>query len=342
MKKYFCDFFANDIVKARLSGDIEDNKISHAFIFEGAQGSGRHTLAKQLAASISCTSREGDRIPCGKCPSCSKIFAEKSPDVINLGVASDKVTIGIECARFIKDDIHTFPNSLPIKMYIIEDADKMTLQAQNALLLSLEEPPSYVIFVLICQNSAALLETIRSRAPLYRLEKIPPSEISRYLTDNYKKAVELKRDDPESFAELLTVSEGTIGHAIDLLDDKQRKKEFDERQIAKDFIELSLSRSKSGIFEMMASLGSKRPEICERLLLIQRAVRDLILLKKNDEGELIFYSNADNASEISAKITLERLMDMYSATAQAIEDLKANSNVKLTLLSMMYACKLAD
>lgn len=342
MKKYFSDIVANDTVKTRLSGDIRDSKLSHAFILEGEGGSGRHTLATSLAAAICCARNDGDTVPCKGCPSCKKIFAGKSPDIISLGITDDKATIGIEAARFIKGDIHIAPNDLPIKMYIIDDADKMTHQAQNALLLSLEEPPSYVIFVLICKDSAALLETIRSRAPIYRLEKLSYTQISDYLVGNFKKAGELLRDEPESFRELIASSSGTLGRAIALLDDKQRAKEFAERQIAKDFIELSLNRSKSKIFDMMASLGKKRPEICERLSLIQYAIRDLVMLKKSDAGELIFYSSIEEAAEISAKITLERLIDMHDAIKVASDDLRSNSNVKLTLLSMMYDCKLAD
>ena len=341
MKKYFHNLVANDTTKMRLASDIQSGKISHAFILEGAKGSGRHTLALQLAAAISCRTQD-DIIPCGKCVACTKIFSGKSPDIIIQGLVGDKASVGVDTARFIKGDICIAPNDLPMKMYIIEDADKMTVQAQNALLLSLEEPPSYVIFILLCEDSAAFLETIKSRAPIIRLEKIDNSDIERYLLDNYKKAAELKVDDPEGFCELIASSRGTIGKAIALLDDKDRKKEFSERAIARAFIELSLNRSKSKIFDMISSLGTKRPEICARLTLIQYAIRDLILLKKTDSPELVFYSDIDAASELSTKFTLQRLMDMYTAVNSAIDDLKMNANVRLTLLTMMYASKLVD
>ncbi len=342
MKKYFHNLVGNDRIKERLSSDIDDGKVSHAFIFEGETGSGRHTLALELAAALSCKGKHTGTLPCGECPACKKIFSGKSPDIINLGLSGDKVTIGIDTARFIKGDINISPNDLPIKMYIIEDADKMTLQAQNALLLSLEEPPPYVIFILLCTDSSALLETIKSRAPSLRLGKICDSDIEKYLLDNHKKARELKDESPEDFSELIISSRGTLGRAISLLDDKERKKEFSERAIAKEFIELSLNRSKTKIFDMMSSLGNKRHEISARLTIIQLAIRDLILLKKADSPELVFYGNSEEACELSAKFTLERLMDMYCAVNAAIEDLKSNTNIRLTLLSMMYACKLAD
>ena len=342
MKKYFDSIIGNNAIKERLSLDIESKKVSHAYIFEGEDGCGRHTLAYQLAAAISCQNKDAKISPCGECVNCKKIFSSLSPDVVPLGVAHDKVTIGVETARYIKDDICTAPNGLPIKMYIIEDADKMTMQAQNALLLSLEEPPAYVIFILLCKDSSVLLETIRSRAITFHLEKLSLDDISRYLCEKYPKAKELKTDSPEEFNEILFASNGTLGRAISLLDDKDRKKEMAERAITKAFIETALNRSKVSIFDMMSSLGSKRADIIPRLMKIQHALRDLILLKKADSPELVFYSDIEYATEISTKFTLERLIDMYSALEVAIEDLKANANVRLSLLSMMYAAGLVD
>ena len=342
MKDYFGTFLGNESIKKRLSYDVEHNGVSHAFILEGNEGSGRHTLALQLASAISCKNKSAASLPCGKCDSCKKILSGKSPDVINLGVASDKVTIGIETARLIKESIHISPNDLPIKMYIIEDADKMTLQAQNALLLSLEEPPQYVIFILICKDSTALLETIKSRAPILHLEKLSTEDIESYLLEKYQKARQIKDEFPEEFSELLLASGGTLGRAIDLLDDRDRKKEMTEREIARKFIDCSLDRSRASKFEMISSLGSKRHDITPRLVRIQHALRDLIILKKADSPELIFYSDVEYASELSTKFTLERLMDMYTAIAKAIDDLTANANIRLCLLSMMYASNLLD
>ena len=342
MKNYFGNFLGNESIKNRLSHDVELGSVSHAFIFEGNEGSGRHTLARLLACAISCQNRSGASILCGKCDVCKKILSGRSPDIINLGIAADRVTVGIEAARLIKDSIHIFPNDLPIKMYIIDDADKMTLQAQNALLLSLEEPPQYVIFVLICRDSSTLLETIKSRAPIFRMEKLSADAIEAYLIDKHQKARQIKDESPEEFKEMLLASGGTLGKAIDLLDDRDRKKEMAERQITKQFIEYSLDRSRASKFEMISSLGGKRHDVTPRLVRIQQALRDLIILKKADSPELVFYSDEEYASELSTKFTLEKLMDIYAATEKAIDDLSSNANVRLCLLSMMYASNLLD
>ena len=339
MVNYFDKIIGNTHITERLSRDVMDSCVSHAIILEGSAGSGRHTIARNLAAAIECQSGK-DSAPCGKCVNCQKIFEGLSPDIITVGIEGDKATLGVDAIRFLKNDISIAPNDLGIKMYIVEDADKMTLQAQNAFLLSLEEPPHYVIFILICENSSSLLETIKSRAPVLRTDKLSTEKISEYLLANEKKAVSLHSESPSDFAELLSAAGGSIGKAIALLDAKERKKIFSDRQIAKDFMNLAMSRSKIKIFEMISSLGTKRPEIISRLIQVQYAIRDLTMLKKSDVAELCFYSDMESASELSSRFTLKRLLLMNSAIDEAIDSLSRNSNVRLTLLSMIYDTEL--
>ena len=158
---YFPNIVGNDALIRRLSKDISENRLSHAYVLEGAKGSGRHTIAKEAIAAIECEARSDGKthisVPCGRCKSCEKILSGKSPDVITLGLEGERSTIGVEIIRNLKNDIFTAPNDLSVKAYIIEDADLMTPQAQNAFLLSLEEPPAYIIFFLICENSENLL-----------------------------------------------------------------------------------------------------------------------------------------------------------------------------------------
>ena len=339
MSNYFNSIIGNLHITERLSRDVKDSCVSHALILEGANGSGRHTIARTLAAAIECRGN-GDSIPCYRCVSCQKIFEDKSPDVITVGIEGDKATLGVDAIRFLKNDISIAPNDLGIKMYIVEDADKMTLQAQNAFLLSLEEPPPYVIFILICENSSTLLETIKSRAPILRTDKLSDEMVSDYLLKNEKKAKALADESIDDFSELVCAAQGSIGKAISLLDGKERKKVFSDRQIARDFMSLALERSRVKTFEMISSLGAKRPEIISRLIQIQHAIRDLTMLKKSDTASLCFYSDMEYATELSSRFTLKRLLLMSSAIDSAIDSLSRNSNVKLTLLSMLYNAEL--
>lgn len=335
-QKYFPDIVGNEALKERFSKDIEGNFLAHAYILEGPRGTGKHTFARQVAAAVSCEERgHGGPVPCGRCKCCEKILGDKSPDVITMGLEDDKVTIGVEAIRNLKNDMYTAPNDLSVKVYIIEDADRMTMQAQNAFLLSLEEPPAYVLFFLLCENSASLLETVRSRAPTLRTRRIGQSLLEEYLLTKEKRAAALKEEAPREFRELLSVSDGSIGYATELLDSKRRKQVFDCRVFAKATVSLLSGSNKARVLEAVVAFGSKRQEVSTRLGYVQYALRDLILLKKDEHAPLCFFEERDYAAELATHYTLDALFLLYDAIDKALDDLERNANVRLTLTCMM-------
>ena len=322
----------NAALCGRIAQDITNNTLSHAYIIEGPEGSGRHTLAKSIAAALSCKSTSS--VPCYSCNSCQKIFGDGSPDVIVKGLEGDKVTIGVESVRYIKDDMVIAPNDLDVKVYIIENADVMTLQAQNALLLSLEEPPRYVMFFLLCESSNALLETIRSRAPVLRLERLEDFEVERYLIEHDSRARQLRDEDAKVFNTLIFASNGCIGKALALLDAQKRKALFEERETAEKILSILSCPNRTEVLDIISSLGKKRNDVARYLISVQYAVRDLILLKKSDSAELCFFPDREEAQELSTRFTSASLMSLYNALCVACDELDANSNVRLTLLCM--------
>lgn len=333
MKNLFSMIVGNRSLTERLSRDVANNTVNHAMIFEGGVGSGRHTIAKCLAAALSC--RDKDNRPCGKCVACEKIFSGRSPDIITVGAVGDRTTIGVDSIRFLKNDIYVAPNDLDVKLYVIENADKMTVQAQNAFLLSLEEPPPYVIFVLICNSASLLLETVRSRAPIYRTERLGRDEIRDYIIKNDKRARDLQAASEHDLSDLISAASGSIGRAIALLDPKERARAFANIRTARNFISLSSTRRAEKAFEMLSELGSKRAEVTERLGYVQYALRDLILLKKSDECELTLYYDREEAAELSTHFTSEKLFLLYDAVTSAIDSLNRNANVRLVLTDMV-------
>lgn len=316
----------------RISDDIDNNTLSHAYIIEGPEGSGRHTLAKSIAAALSCLDTAS--APCETCKNCKKIFGDGSPDMIMQGLEGDKVTIGVESIRKIKEDMVIAPNELDVKVYVIENADVMTVQAQNAFLLSLEEPPKYVMFFLICESSNALLETIRSRAPILRLERLEDEEVEQYILRHDNRARQLKDEDPKAFNTVVFASNGCIGKAISLLDTAKRKALFDERETAERILSILSCPNRTEVLDIIASLGKKRNDVARYLVSVQHAVRDLILLKKSDTASLCFFPDREDALELSTRYTSASLMSLYNALCTACDELDANSNVRLTLLGM--------
>ena len=339
---YFPNIVGNGALIHRLSKDISEKRLSHAYVIEGARGSGRHTIAKEAIAAIECESARvaNCTLPCGNCKSCEKILSGKSPDVITVGLEEDRATIGVETIRNLKNDIYTAPNDLSIKAYIIEDADLMTAQAQNAFLLSLEEPPSYIIFFLICENSENLLETVRSRAPTLRTQKLSHLELEEYLLENDGRAAELKSGSPREWAEIICASQGSIGSGIELLDAKKRARMLEYRGVAKGLVAMLGRSNRTAALEAISSFGTKRAEVCRQLAFLQYALRDLLLLKKCETAPLCFFEDRDEAAELSTHFTAHGLLSLYDASLVALDDLEANANVRLTLMNMMQSAGL--
>ena len=344
---YFPDVLGNDALKARLGKDIADDHLSHAYIIEGAKGSGRHTVALSVAAAIECKMRksvvqtdlfgevQNSTVPCGECLSCRKILSGKSPDVKIIGLDDDRVTIGVETIRDLKDDMYTAPNDLSVKVYIIENADLMTEQAQNAFLLSLEEPPEYVLFFLLCEGSVSLLETIRSRAPTLRTTRLDASQIESYLISNDPRATELRDSNEKDWKTLLFVADGRIGYALELLDARVRSSLFESRDDVKKIISLLLSSNRAAALGAIPDFGKRRPDVRRKLSLLQHALRDLLLLKKSENAPLCFYEDTEEALELSTRFTSHSLLSLYDAASRAQDDLDENSNIRLTLTYMM-------
>ena len=307
VRQSMTQIIGNDELKARLCRDILSNSLSHAYILEGQNGSGRHTIALLCAAATACENK-GDpsvSLPCMECPSCKKILERKSPDVIFVG-CEGKATIGVDATRFLKEDVHIVPNDLDHKFYIIEDADKMTTQAQNALLLTLEEPPSFVHFFLIANNAVSLLETIRSRAPTLRTEPISDDLIDKYISSNDRRAAQMKLASSAEYLELIKASDMSIGRALSLLEPKTWSSVCELRSFTKAFVSVALNkRQAKEILPFLSTLSSKRDVLSERLPIILSAIRDLILVKKSDKASLCFYADINEAIELGDKVACD-------------------------------------
>lgn len=154
----FDQISGNVRVREYLESAFARGAVPHAFLISGAPGSGKHELAKLLTRALVCT---GEQPPCDLCPACRKALRELHPDIIkvDLGAASIKV----DDIRAVRQDAFVVPNDGARKVYVIDHADRMTQEAQDALLKILEEPPEFTTFLLLCYNHSSLLPTVLSR-----------------------------------------------------------------------------------------------------------------------------------------------------------------------------------
>lgn len=341
--KFFPSLLGNEELRMRLATDVREETLSHAYIIEGPLGSGKHTLAKELAAALACkhSSDESLPLPCTLCPSCRKILGRKSPDVITVSREEGKAQLGVDIIRGLRSDVRVVPNDLDIKVYIIEDAHTMNIQAQNAFLLTLEEPPKFVLFFLLAESSAPLLETIKSRAPILRMSPLSEELIAESIVKMSPEAASLKKASPEEFLEIIKLSSGYLGQALTLLDEKKRRPRLAARQLAKKFLtEMATKKNGKSALELIESFSPKRDEIIKQLSEIEHAARDLTVVKKCETAPLCFFTGEDEAAELSFSFKTSELLCVMRSLELAKSRLEGNANVRLTIFALAIDCGL--
>ena len=169
----------NEKIRHHLRESIIKRSISHAYILAGDKGIGKSKIAREFAMELICEKNTG----CGECPACRQFLAGAYPDFFYMD-AEGKESIGIDRIREnIVNDVSIRPYHGKVKIYIIDEADKMTVGAQNALLKTIEEPPEYVVILLLVRNMSILLETIRSRCIKLLLSAVSNDRIKRWLVE---------------------------------------------------------------------------------------------------------------------------------------------------------------
>lgn len=340
MASYFDRLVGNDALRHRLGDEFSRNAFSHAYIIEGPRGSGKHTLAGEIAKATACLNRHGTHVPCGSCKFCRKIEAGNCPDVIFVRRDEDRATMGVETVRAMRESVLSVPNELDVKVYIIEDAHTMTQQAQNAFLLTLEEPPAFVLFLLLTEDASALLETVRSRAPVFRMQHLDTTVLRDHLlTDAAAGAAgapALAKDSPEEFEELLMLADGKIGAALTLLDPKKRAPQIERRHAVMRVIDaLADQTSNDRLFFAIYEMGQKREELKELLSMLTTALRDLVVLTRAEHAPLLFFTNRDRALDLTDHLTAARLLSYLPAVEEALEALWENANTTITMTNLL-------
>ena len=201
----FASLLGNDRLKKNLAESLAKGHVSHFYLISGPAGSGKHTLARLLAAAILC----GDsRPPCLTCGPCRKVMEGNHPDFITVEDPEHK-NVAVKIVRSIREDVFIRPNESEYKIYLFPQ--ELGLEGQNALLKILEEPPNHGVFLLLTDNPDKLLPTVRSRCTELKLQALDPELLGRSLRRDFPQA------EQEDLEAAIARSGGFLGQARELL-----------------------------------------------------------------------------------------------------------------------------
>ena len=316
-----------------LKASFAANRLSHAYLFVGPAQIGKMTLALNLAQAVNCTSDNQNK-PCNSCSQCNRTLEGNHTDleiITSYDPSRNGTTrrIGIDQIRELQHKLNLKPFEGAFRVTIFEDAERMTEEASNALLKTLEEPPSQSLLILLSSQEAQLLPTIKSRCIKLKLNPMPVKEIIDHLRANYS----IKEDTAHLIGLL---SKGCLGWAIDA---SSNPLILEQRSIQ---IEKMLNLMDSGLEyrfresdNLVSSLYNNRKEALQILREWLGVWRDIILIK-NDSVDLITNTDyIDILKSKSMKYSSEQILNTINRIQKSIDCLDNNVNPRLAIETIM-------
>ena len=324
----FHDILGHEQIIAHLQNAIEEDKVSHAYIFNGPEASGKMMLAEAFAMALQCEG-EGKR-PCLECRSCRQAADHNQPDIIYVSHEKPN-TIGVDDIRTqINNDIDIKPYSSRYKVYIVDEAQKMNQQAQNALLKTIEEPPAYAIILLLTTNADSFLQTILSRCITLNLKAVKEDKIKEYIMKHYQI--------PDYQADICAAfSQGNVGKAIQLASSE----EFGELKAS--VLQLMKRLEDIDLYEMTGAvkqIAEYKLSVNDYFDLMMIWFRDVLYLKAtNDVDGLIFKDEVYDIKKQAAKRSYQGIETILEALEKAKIRLNANVNFDLVIELLLLTIK---
>ena len=307
---------------------VTQKQISHAYILNGERGSGKKMFAQLFEMTLQCV--RGGAEPCNECHSCRQALSGNHPDIIRV-VHEKTNTIIVEEVRVqINNAIMIRPYNGKYKIYIVPDADMMMVQAQNALLKTIEEPPEYAVIFLLTENAESLLPTILSRCVMLKIKNVKDALIKKYLMEQMQ-IPDYKADVCTAFAQ------GNMGRAI-MLATSEHFNEIKEEtlQMMKYIKDMELPE----LLKALKSLSSYKVEVDDILDLISVWYRDVLLYKATkDINGVIFSDQMKYIKESANTSSYEGIETILKALEKAKTRLKANVNFELVMELLLLTIK---
>ena len=340
MRSYLPTVLGNEESRGRIGIGIESGTLPHALLLGGPRGSGKRTLALAIAAALNCERRTNTTapLPCGLCNSCKRIAENNFTDLKVLKKAKDKATVGVGEVRDFREDMFLSATESEHKIYVIESAECLTPEAQNALLTVLEEPPPGVTIILLATECDKILTTVKSRVQFVPMTRFSGEQLEEYLTKISPEAAELRRTNPESFRGIIMSADGVLGEALRLTERGRAEENAQERKEVLEIMEAITKRMPySVLYKALSSLPTKRQELISVLERLIGALCDLVLTKQSRAPHLTFYPSHEAARTAAAEIQLTRLMKIYGALISAHRHCTQNAGVASIVTNLALA-----
>ncbi len=324
----FGDIIGHNQIVEHLKNAIQMQKVSHAYILNGESNSGKMMLAEAFAMALQCEA--GGDEPCMECRSCRQAKEHNQPDIIYVTHDKPNVISVDDIRHQLNNDIVIKPYSSKYKIYIVDEAEKMNVQAQNALLKTIEEPPAYGIILLLTTNADVFLPTILSRCITLNLKSVQEDLIKEHLMKQHQI--------PDYQAEVCAAfAQGNVGKAIQLASSD----EFNE--LKSSAISLVKKLEDIDLYELntqIKQIGEYKNKIEEYLELLTLWFRDVLYMKAtNDVNNLIFKDEVYDIKKQAAKRSYLGIESIFKALEQSRVRLNANVNFDLVIELLLLTIK---
>lgn len=309
-----------DLLREQLERSIRTGRVAHATLISGPAGAGKTNLALEIAQALNCVA---DLAPCGSCRQCVRILAAKHADVRIIGESGHAV--GIDEIRELQQDATLVPFEGRARVFVIIEAERMSGEAANSLLKTLEEPPASVYLILLTSNPAALLPTVRSRCRLLEIRPVSAKLIQTYLE-------ETSGVDPELAGLISRLSEGRLGWALEAV---SKPKLLEDRREQLDSILSLLSMDYSSRLVRSGELADRYARnnkgLIEWITLLRQWWRDVLLRKSGRSGQEVNIDRGDQVQLFAETCSIIEVGTAVRDIGATIQRLGQNANVRLAL-----------
>ncbi len=324
----FSNIIGQESIKKHMKNALSTRNISHAYIICGEKNSGKEFIARIFAMAIQCEKKEAE--PCGVCHSCKQALSKNNPDIIMVGHEKPN-TISVEDIRNqVNNDIIIKPYSGEYKIYIINECEKMTPQAQNALLKTLEEPPKYAVLLLLTTNVQLLLPTISSRCVVLNVKAVSDKQITKYIMEELQL--------PDYKAKICAAfARGNVGRA------KQLATNEDFEIIREEATTLLRNIKEMEINEIVTAIkkiNEYHMDVTDYLDILAVWYRDVLLFKATKDANTLIFKDEIQYIKKGAQLSgYEGLEKILKALQNTQTRLKANVNFDLAMELLLLTIK---